>query len=821
MIIPVILSLYQSCGLVVFCLGLQGLAFVPLTVYYEVWKRRVLRVMPEFTGRVTVLVPAYNEEKTIRHTISTLLESEYRDMEIIVVNDGSTDDTEGAIRDYIDSGEIRYIDKSNGGKASALNMGIEAATGEVILFTDADSRFEPDTVTKMSRWFGDPSIDAVCGNDSVLHPGTYIQKFLAVTTHIGTGFVRRALSVMRSLPIITGNLGAVRTAVLREIGGFREIWGEDLEITFRLYRNRKRIIFDPEPKVIAECPGSLTGLWKQRIRWVRSYLKIAFLHKGLFFHPRYMPFSLYLPINFMNMAVVPLLQVVLLFIIPWAYYTDRLYFTDTVEVLSFLGIMFFFFIAFYSIILDRSYRDLMYIPYGLLILPLSYFYNAVALFSWYKELRGAEENWVKIERRKVFTVSRKGWELAAAAVILVLASSGLTYYYTAFVKAPPEYVSRSFNLGLSTHFDAWGDWRKAITNITDKPDVGRTSVVGVSAGRVEWTYFEWKGHDDSWSNHQSNAREDLLERATSTFKKDGFRVAAFIDVFAPKYITDNPGSAAVRYDGKVHDEQVAFFDLVDGRFGDLLIEMIDYVAANYDVDIIDLTEMPYYSYSYNLQDLESYKEFTGREAWPRDAEGNVDIDDPSIWRWRSARMEGFIRRAAEAVHAHGKELYVDVPVSWKDYTRHGREAGLDYDRVLRHADNIVVWNYFFLEDLPPESSAGLAAYMRSTFPADSYYISLGLWGRDGSVMPPDILERGLRSTLRGGSDRVWITPDSLMTEEHWESVRPYLNPEYVPGETTANTAADTSAVETDTAEPAAGDTTTTEKAAGEAAPASP
>jgi len=776
MIVSIVLSLFNSFGLVVFFLGLQGIAFVPLTIWYELWKRRALRIIPEFSGLVTVLVPAYNEEKTIRHTITTLLESEYPDIEIIVVNDGSTDDTEGVLREFIDSGRIRYFSKPNGGKASALNVGIEAALGEVVLFTDADSRFMPDTIGKMVRWFGNPAIDAVCGNDAPLYPATAIQKFLTVTTHIGTGFVRRALSILGCLPIITGNLGAVRTEALREVGGFKEIWGEDLEITFQLYKHRKKIVFDPDPKVIAECPGTLGGLWKQRIRWVRSYLKIAFLHKELFLDPRYYPFSFYLPINFLNMAVVPLLQLALLVIIPWAYMAGHLYFTDTIEVLTFLGIIFFFGISIYSILLDRAYKDLLYVPYGLLILPLSYFYNLVAAYSWYKELRGAEEKWHKVERRKEFARSRLRWGYIAAAVVIAAASSGLTYYYTyyhASYMATPV-VRGSFTLGLSTHFDAWGDWRRAITNVTDRPDVNLVSVIGVSAGRPEWTYFEWKGHEDGWSNHQSNSKEDLLDRATRTFKGDNFKVAAFIDVFGPKYISEHPGTASVLYDGSVHSEQVAFFELVSGGYGKIIIDMIDYIAANYDVDIIDLTEMPYYSGSFNKEDLRSYEKFTGRKGWPRDEAGLIDREDHSIWQWRTTLMEGFIKRAAAAAHKHNKLLYVDVPVSWEDYSQNGREAGLDYLTVLKHADNIVLWNYYFLEHLPPDRSESLARYVSATLPRDRYYMSIGLWGENGDVMDPITLERGLRSTLNGGVDRIWITPDYMVGEEHWKRIVPYL-----------------------------------------------
>lgn len=773
MITTALLSLFHSFGIIIFFLGIQGVLFIPLTIAYELWKKKTLRIIPPFQAKVSVLIPAYNEEKTIRATVTSVLASDYPSMEAIVINDGSTDSTEEAIADFIKQERIRYIKKPNGGKASALNAGIEAAQGDVVIFTDADSLFLADTIKKMVRWFGDPSIDAVCGNDAPLHPATPIQKFLAVTTHIGTGFVRRALSIMRCLPIITGNLGAVRTRVLREIKGFREIWGEDLEITFRLYKNRKRIVFDPEPKVIAECPGTLRGLWKQRIRWMRSYIKITFLHKDLFLNPRFAPFSWYLPINFMNMTIVSLLQIIILILIPWAYMTEHLYFTDTVEILTFFGIIFFFIIAIYSIVLDRDFRDLIYLPYGLLILPLSYFYNAVAVYSWWKELRGAEEKWEKIERRRIIVAGSGRWKSVLIGLLLMGVSAVGTYYYmTHIMKKSVEYQP-AFSLALSTHFDAWGDWRKAESNIMGRPDISGAKVIGISAGRPEWAYFKWKGHEDVWSNHQKGAKEDLIAKAAATFHKSGFQVAAFIDIFGPEYIKKHPDTAAVGFDGKRHDEQLSFMEIVDGEYGKLILEMIEYLCKDYTVDIINLTEMSYYSYSYNLKDLDSYKAFSKRTGWPMVSNGVINRDDPSIWEWRSALMEGYIKRAADIAHKYQKKLYIDVPVSWNDFKQNGKESGLDYRRVLKHADNIVVWNYFYLENLPPMVSESLSRYLIENFPANSFYVSLGLWGKK-DPMDPKTFSDGLRSALRGGATRIWVTPDSMVTDEHWKEILYYL-----------------------------------------------
>lgn len=769
------ISIFHSFGLVLFFAGLQGFFFLFLTPFYEIWKWRRLRKISPFTGKVSVLIPAYNEEKTIRKTILSLLSSGYPDLEVIVINDGSTDGTEEALRDLMEEGVIKYIKKTGGGKASALNRGMDAASGEVIVYSDADSIFLKDTIKHMVRWFGDPSIDAVCGNDAPLSASTPVQKFLLITTHIGTGFVRRALSLIGCLPIITGNLGAIRTSVLRELGGFREIWGEDLEITFRLHKAKKKIIFDPSPKVLADCPGTLKTLWNQRIRWIRSYIRIALLHKDLFLRYRWRPFSYYLPLNFFSMTMIPIIQILLVFVIPLVYIKGYFQIIHTGEILSYFGLIFFAFIAIYSIILDRTYSDLIYFPYGiLLILPLSYFYNMVVLYSWWQELRKAEERWVKLTREEVPVKGGKGIVLASVVLALIFFTSFYFYHsrtgennitpVIAGIRKHPY-----MNLAISTHFDSWDDWRKAITRVLVRKDIEKINVVGIGAGRMEWTYFKWKGQKNNWSNHQKGEKDDMLLTATTSFKKGGYRVAAIIDTYGPNYVKSHPEDAAVRYDGIRSREQICFTELVRGTYGRKLIDMIKYISKNYPVDIINLTELSYYTYSYNDKDLKSYKAFSGRENWPINRQGKIDIEDPSIWEWKSSLMEDFIRDVAEVVHREGKKLYVDVPVSWKDFRRNGRDSGLDYKYILRHADKIIVWNYFYLEDESPAVSERLARYLSENFPVDSFYVSIGLWGEREHINPVT-LSQAIYHTMKGGSPFIWITPEYLLTEEHWKEI---------------------------------------------------
>ena len=774
-----LLAVFTAFGVAVFVLGVQGLVYFPLTLAYEGWKRRALRRLPPFAGRVSVVVPAYNEERTIRPSVLSILASDWPDLEVVVVNDGSTDATEERIRDLAESGRIVYRAKPNGGKASALNHAIAAATGEVVLWTDADSFFEPSTVRLAARWFADPRVDALCGNDAPLRPSTALQRLLAVTTHLGTGYVRRALSVLGCLPIISGNLGAARAGVLREIGGFRDMWGEDLEITFRLQRHRKRIVFDPEPRVLAECPATLGALWKQRVRWVRSYLKVAGLYRDLFFRRRFWPFSLYLPVNFANQALVPLLQTALLLLVPVARASGHLELVGALEALAWLGLGFFAVVSAYAIMLDRAWADLRLMPWGLLILPVSFFYNAVVIYSWWKELEGAEELWHKIERRDLVRVAGRevqGWKVALAAAGIALASSAGTWMVlagrgqgTSPRDSGPELA---FRLALSTHFDAWPDWRDAIRSVERRPMIRRADLVGVGAGRPEWVYFRWTGHEKAWANHQrGEPRRDLLRTAADAFHALGLKVAAFVDLYAPRYVSDHPAAAAVLADGTRSDRQVSLAELGEGPYGDLVVEMVEALARDYPLEVIDLTEASYYQASFGPRDLASYRALTGRKDWPRDARGRPDPEDPSVWEWKSSRVERLVGRAARAARRHGKELWVDVSPSWKDLSREGREYGNDWRRLLRHADRIVVWDYATLEGLPPQASRDLAAYLAANLPRSHFWVSLGLWARRGQVSPAALAE-SLEASLAGGASHVWVTPGDLLSEEHWSLVLP-------------------------------------------------
>jgi biofilm PGA synthesis N-glycosyltransferase PgaC len=775
----ILVGIFLAFGLGIFVLGLQTIVFLPLTIVYEIWKKRFLRKLDQrLAPAVSVLVPAYNEENTIRPCLRSILDSDYPDFEIILIDDGSTDGTLSSVGDLIESGRVKHVSSPHLGKALALNKGMEAARAEILLFTDADTLFLPDTLKKMVRWFSDQRIDAVCGNDRPLAPRTSWQKLLVITTHIGTGFVRRALSVASSLHIITGNLGAIRASTLKALGGFNPCWGEDLELTFRLRKAGKRIVFDPESMVLAECPADLTNLWKQRLRWTRSYLKICRLHKDLFFNPRHTPFSLYLPINFASQIIVPLLQVAALLILPWIWKKGFVSLTGPVSLIAYSGLGYFFLIAIYSCLLDRRAKDLRFLfPFGLLIFPLSFFYNGVVIFSIFKELTGQEERWETIKRREqvemIATKKRKpSWlpVLSAAAVLLMI----LATFAFLFTGRKPGYGTMTIPRGtmtvLATHFDTWSRWRDGIDSVLRSPGSKVINTVAVGAGRVDWTYFKWAPHPENWSNPQKAAKEDILQTAIAIFEKRNWPVVAIVDFYSPLFIRRNPDKAAEGFDGTRSSEQVCFVELVQGEFGRIMLEMIEYLAGNYSLKAIDLTELTYYSFCYCPRCLAVFGRQSGLKDWPRNwISGHVDRRDPRIGLWRSQAMLPFLRTAAGIVHSRDKKIFVDVPVSWENFKDEAREYGLEYSKVLSVADKIVVWDYFDLADEDPAISQKLAQYLLTRFKPQQVVVSLGLWGKGDTVSPQKLAVAAYR-TLKGGINSLWLTPNHLISRAHWQEL---------------------------------------------------
>lgn len=774
----VVLGVFLAGGWLLATVGLLLLAYYPLAFAYLWWERKVLRRAADagYAPSVSVLVPAYNEATTIEASLRSMLASDYPDFEVIVINDGSTDATASVLERLPADARVRVLHKRNGGKASALNHGLEHARGEVVLFTDADTFFAPETISRGVAYLADPKVGAAGGDDTPLHPRGWLQRMLVVTSHIGTGFVRRALSMAGVLPIIPGNLGLIRTALLREIGGFREIWGEDLELTIRLHRHGARVVYAAGARVRAECPNNLRDLWRQRIRWVRSYVKVLALHRDLPFRPRFGAFAYYLPFNAACFIVFPLVQILVILLLPAAM-LGGVAPDGWLEWGAYLGLGSLLAAAVTAILLDRSPRDLMFLPYLIALVPMSLFYNAVVLWSLWSELRAHREDWSKLGRRDPAAAAQTdplpGRRALIAGGVSAVAVGALAMRHPSTGAAPEHPVPagrKGLQLAVAIHFADWRDPRDAVRALLAEPDSAVVDRVAVSAGRVDWAYFSSR-HSRAWGSLESTLRSGaLFDETVATLQRRGQQTTAVLDVFAPRYLERYPDEAAVDVNGGRSRDIVCATLLEGGRYGRLLLDAFDGLCGNTACDSISVTELFYDGHCFDERCKHRFRLETGASDWPRRTDGRIDLRDGKLSAWRSSQVARVVSRLGTIAGRHGKKFLFDVRLSRDDLTRHSSENGQDYRQILAHADQMVVWDYFALESLAPQASAPVARYLSDTFGANRYWHSIGLWARGGKTLAAAPFLESLDAAYAGGARSFWITPGQRLSPAHWAAL---------------------------------------------------
>ncbi len=174
-------------------------------------RRRILPVLGDDAPLVSVLIPAYNEEKVIASSIRQILRSRYANLEVIVVDDGSVDATSAVVREhYAHEPRVRLITIPNGGKAHAVNTALHESHGAVVVALDADTQFEPDTIPRLVRWFADPKVGAVAGNAKVGNRINLITLWQALEYITAQNLERRALAALGAITVVPGAVGAWR-----------------------------------------------------------------------------------------------------------------------------------------------------------------------------------------------------------------------------------------------------------------------------------------------------------------------------------------------------------------------------------------------------------------------------------------------------------------------------------------------------------------------------------------------------------------------------------------------------------------------------------
>lgn len=270
---------------------------------------------------VTVIIPAYNEDRVVTRTVRTVLDQGYEGLEVLVVDDGSPDRTSDVVREQFgDDPRVRLFRKPNGGKASALNYGVEHATGDIIVALDADTLFPAGAIADLVRPLADPKVGAVAGNAKVGNRINLVTRWQAVEYVTSQNIDRRAFSLLNCITVVPGAIGAWRKDLIVESGGFSsQTLAEDQDLTMTILEKGWRIAYADKATAYTEAPDTMGGLARQRFRWSFGTLQCAWKHSYALLRPRFGMFGFVgLPNIFIFQLLFPFISPVADLMFLWA-----------------------------------------------------------------------------------------------------------------------------------------------------------------------------------------------------------------------------------------------------------------------------------------------------------------------------------------------------------------------------------------------------------------------------------------------------------------------------------------------------------------------
>lgn len=360
---------------------------------------------------MSVIVPAYNEAKVINATIASLLASDLPDLQVYVIDDGSSDGTADVARaEYGDNPRVTIQSIPNGGKARALNYALSHIQSEVVLLLDADTQVNPAAARLLAQHFLDPQVVAVAGNAKVGNRMNLLTRWQALEYITAQNVERRALSQLNAISVVPGAIGAWRRAELLRLGGFdHDTLAEDADLTMRALRAGHKVTYELGAVARTEAPDNLRSFIKQRDRWMFGTLQATWKQRdafrsqarglGFFTLPNVVLFQVLFPlvgavldISFITSLAWALLQ--------WHYHPDG-GFSPTGPVLIFTGLFILIdaLAAAIAFVLEPG-EDWRLLP---LILPQRVIYRElmsyVAIRAVIAALKGQRRGWGVQERR--------------------------------------------------------------------------------------------------------------------------------------------------------------------------------------------------------------------------------------------------------------------------------------------------------------------------------------------------------------------------------------------------------------------------------------
>jgi peptidoglycan-N-acetylglucosamine deacetylase len=375
-------------------------ALVVIRTLIVVWLAYRFRSRPraEFAAPVSVVIAAYNEGKVIANTLRSLLTTDYKgDVEVIVVDDGSRDETAAEVQRIaaVDP-RVRLLQQPNHGKARALQRALAAVRRGIVVFIDADTQCQRDTLPRLLEPFADAGIGAVSGHAKVGNLRRFIARCQALEYTCGFNLDRRAYNRWNCITVVPGAISAVRKEAIDEAGGLSlQTLAEDTDLTLSLHKRRQRIVYVPDAIAWTEAPESVRTLARQRFRWAYGTLQCLWKHRDMLFNWNYHGLGWFsLPsiwfFQIILVAVTPMVDLFLLASLPFGAWRAVMPFVITFLSMDVI-------LATLACLLEREP-----ILRAWRILPMRLIYRPMLSYCIWKAIlraiKGAWVSWGKLER---------------------------------------------------------------------------------------------------------------------------------------------------------------------------------------------------------------------------------------------------------------------------------------------------------------------------------------------------------------------------------------------------------------------------------------
>jgi len=383
LIVPILVDMPRTFG--------KAIILISKALYDRFRKRRFGHGSP----LVSVIVPAHNEEKVIAQTIDSLLRQDYPNLEVIVVDDGSTDRTGEIAQNFASKGLIKLVrrEKASGSKARAVNYGIPFSRGEIIVTVDADTILEPSSIFELVEAFSNPAVGGVSGNIRVLNRVNLLTRLQAYEYLVAMEAGRRFQAISGALIIIPGAFGGIRRRLAYSIGFFDpDTITEDFDITLKVHKSRMKVVFASRAIGWTVVPESWRGWIRQRTRWTAGQLQTLIKHRNVFFEPFF---------RIIGLLVTPdmlFMDIVLLFVRTLWLITLPLFYLQLLPQLFILIFLFYLLnelvIAATAALLSPKKRDITCLPLiPIIVLFYRPFYGLVRIKAYLEEMSGMTFKW--------------------------------------------------------------------------------------------------------------------------------------------------------------------------------------------------------------------------------------------------------------------------------------------------------------------------------------------------------------------------------------------------------------------------------------------